>query len=259
MSRALARRSRSSFVISFSGFSGLSVFTLSLDYDSVDTFSFGGEEGGGGINFTYLEFSKGVPDFFDSMGGEGSANALRFGVQPSRSGGADDLVFASGSFNKIFGSYTRLQTLMQNHSLLFRSEIQWTTDMLVPLEQYSVGGPDNLRAFPVAQILWDKAYFLSFEWLVNAPGFADKPAFDNRTWGELLQVSAFYDMAAGRLNNPLSTERDGYKVLKGAGVGVRFTMPGMIESKLLWATEIGGDDVRNERNLQIWGDVTYRF
>ena len=66
-------------------------------------------------------------------------------------------------------------------------------------------------------------------------------------------------MASGTLNNPSATDRDGYKVLKGAGVAVRFTMPGMIESKLLWATEIGGDDVGNERNLQIWGDVTYRF
>ncbi|MEE9574817.1 MAG: ShlB/FhaC/HecB family hemolysin secretion/activation protein, partial [Gammaproteobacteria bacterium] len=54
----------------------LSVFRLSVDYDSVDTFSFGREEGGGGINFAYLEFSKGLPDFFDSMGGEGSAEAL---------------------------------------------------------------------------------------------------------------------------------------------------------------------------------------
>ncbi|MCK5498879.1 MAG: ShlB/FhaC/HecB family hemolysin secretion/activation protein, partial [Gammaproteobacteria bacterium] len=237
----------------------LSVFTLSFDYDSVDTFSFGREEGGGGINFAYLEFSKGLNEFFNSMGGEGSAEALPFGFQPSRSGGAVDREFATGNFNKIFGSFTRLQTIRQNHSLLFRSELQWSSDMLVPLEQYSVGGPDNLRAFPVAQILWDKAYFLSFEWLVNAPGFADKPAFGKRTWGELLQVSAFYDMASGKLNNPSSTDRDGYKVLKGAGVGVRFTMPGMLESKLLWATEIGGDDVGNERNLQIWGDVTYRF
>ena len=48
-------------------------------------------------------------------------------------------------------------------------------------------------------------------------------------------------------------------MLKGAGVGVRFTMPGLIESKILWATEIGGDDVGNERNVQIWGDVTYSF
>ena len=236
----------------------LSVFSLLVDYDSVDTFSFGGE-GGGGINFASLEFSKGLDNFFDSMGTSSDAARLPVGVQPSRSGGVTDRRFAEGNFNKIFGSYTRLQTIMKNHSLLFRSEFQWTSDILVPLEQYSVGGPDNLRAFPTAQILWDKAYFLSFEWLVNAPGFADSPAFGNRTWGELLQVSAFYDMAAGRLNNPLATDIDGYKVLKGAGVGVRFTMPGLIESKLLWATEIGGDDVGNERNLQIWGDVTYHF
>ncbi len=236
----------------------LSVFTLSVDYDSVDTFSFG-RDTGGGINFAYLEFSQGLDNFFNSMGTTSDADNLVFGIQPSRSGGTTDRVFAEGNFNKIFGSYTRLQTLIKNHSLLFRTEFQWTSDILVPLEQYSVGGPDNLRAFPPAQILYDKAFFLSFEWLVNAPGFADAPAFANRTWGELLQVSAFYDVVTGRLNNPTAADIDGYSVLKGAGVGVRFTMPGLIESKLLWATEIGGDDVGNERNVQFWGDVTYRF
>ena len=100
---------------------------------------------------------------------------------------------------------------------------------------------------------------MSFEWLVSAPGFADKPAFGNRTWGELLQVSAFYDHAVGRVNNPLATDEQGNKVLRGVGVGVRFTVPGMIESKLLWATEVGGEDVGNERNQQVWGDVTYSF
>ena len=233
----------------------LAVFSLLVDFDSVDTFSFA-DAGGGGINFASIEFSQGVENLFDSMGTSADADALPVGLRPSRSG---DKGFAEGNFNKIFASYTRLQTIVKNHSLLFRSELQWTPDTLVPLEQYSIGGPDNLRAFPSAQVLYDKAYFLSFEWLVNAPGFADKPAFDNRTWGELLQVSAFYDMAAGALNDPLTTEQDGYKVLKGAGVGVRFTIPGMFESKLLWATEIGGDDVGNERNLQVWGDVTYRF
>jgi len=236
----------------------LSVFTVLFDYDSVDTFSFGGE-GGGGINFASLEFSHGVKNFFDSMGSSSEAARLPVGVQPSRSGGVTDRKFAEGNFNKLFGSYTRLQTIMKNHALLFRAEFQWTSDILVPLEQYSVGGPDNLRAFPTAQVLWDRALFLSFEWLVNAPGFADKPAFGNRTWGELLQVSAFYDTATGRVNDPLATDVNGYKVLKGAGVGVRFTMPGLVESKLLWATEIGGEDVVNERNLQIWGDVTYHF
>jgi len=90
-------------------------------------------------------------------------------------------------------------------------------------------------------------------------GFADKPAFGNRTWGELLQFSVFYDYARGRLNNPLATDLNGNKVLRGAGAGLRFTMPGLLESKLLFASEIGGNDVGNERHVQVWGDVTYRF
>lgn len=245
----------------------LSVFTLSADFDSVDTFSLSGDsnDGGGGINFAFLEFSQGVNNLFSSMGSATEAEEIsnnNRGVDlpvPSRQGGGDDRPFAAGKFKKIFASYTRLQTIRKNHSLLFRTEFQWTKDILVPLEQYSVGGPDNLRAFPTAQVLWDRAYFVSFEWLINAPFFADKPAFDNRTWGELLQVSAFYDQAVGRLNNPSSSDQQRYESLRGVGLGVRFTIPGMIESKLLWASEVGGNDVGNERAIQVWGDMTYRF
>ena len=184
------------------------------------------------------------------------------GVTPSRGFGTEDAPYANGKFNKIFASYTRLQTIRRNHSLLFRSEYQWTKDRLVALEQYAVGGPDNLRAFPVAQVLWDRALFMSVEWIINAPGFADAPAFDNRTWGEILQVSVFYDHAVGRLNDRSAseeTEQGGNKVLRGAGVALRFTMPGLLESKLLFASELGGNDVGNDRHLQVWGDMTYRF
>ncbi len=239
----------------------LSVFTLSADYDSVDTFSLSNDpnDGGGGINFAFVEFSQGVNDFLGSMGSPADAEKLQVGDQPSRREGPPGGRLAAGKFNKVFASYTRLQTLRRHQSILIRSEFQWTKDPLVALEQYSVGGPDNLRAFPTAQVLWDRALFLSMEWIINAPGFADKPAFGNRTWGELFQFSVFYDHAVGRLNNPLTTEVNGNKALRGAGVGFRFTMPGLLESKLLFASEIGGDDVGNERNVQVWGDVTYRF
>lgn len=242
----------------------LSVFTLSADYDSVDSFSLSNDpdEKGGGINFAYLEFSQGLNNFFDSMGSASQANFISInnnGFQPSRQGGGGNQDFAAGRFNKIFASYTRLQTVRKNHSLLLRAEYQWSNDILVPMEQYSVGGPDNLRAFPVAQVLWDRAYFVSIEWLINAPFFADRPAFDNRTWGEILQFSVFFDQATGRLNTPRLSDQQGHKSLRGAGIGLRFTLPGFIESKILWASEIGGNEVGNERNVQVWGDLTYRF
>ena len=235
----------------------LSVLGFSVDFDSVDTFSFGA--GGGGINFAYLDVSRGFNNILGAMGSSSEAGSLPGSMRTSRAGGANNEHLAAGQFSKLFASYTRLQTVAKQHSLLLKAEYQWSSDLLTPLEQYSVGGPNNVRAFPNAQVLWDRAYFMSFEWLLNAPFFAEKIAFNNRTWGELLQFTAFYDMAAGRLNSPLNSERQGNHALKGVGLGLRFAVPGLLQSKLSIATDIGTDDPGNGRNFQLWGDVKYNF
>jgi hemolysin activation/secretion protein len=236
----------------------LSVFLLGINYDSVDTMNpFNYEHGGGGINFATLELSQGVNNFFDSMGSNSDAQKKPVTQQPSRRGGSGEL--AEGQFTKLFGTFTRLQTVQQYVSLLFRAEFQWSDDLLVPLEQYSVGGPDNVRAFPVAQVLWDKALFYSFEFLINAPFIADQIAFENRTWGELLQLGIFYDYAIGKVNDPTVIDQDGYQGMKGAGVGMRFNVPGAIESRIFWAWELGGEDIGNDKRPQFWGDFTYSF
>ena len=251
----------------------LSVFTIGMDYDSVDTFSpfkvLGEEQTvGGGINFASLEFSRGVNDFFASMGSSSDALNRPNGFRPSRQGGPPQNEFAAGMFTKVFGTYTRLQTVKSGVSLLFRSELQWSDDILTPIEQYSVGGPESVRGYPVAQILWDKALFYSFELLFNAPFIADKPAFGNRTWGELLQLGIFYDYALGKVNSPGITETEGYEDLKSYGLGLRFNYPGSIESRIFWAWAFGGDEIGQEefpgdksddKRPYIWGDLTYSF
>jgi len=239
----------------------LTVFTLTADYDSVDTFSIGEDGAGGGINFATLELYRGVNDLFGAMGSASEAAQRPFGFRPSRQGGPPEQRFAEGQFTKLFATYTRLQTLTKHQSLLFRAEWQWSDDLLVPMEQYSAGGPDNVRAFSVAQILWDRAYFWSLEYIINAPFIADKPAFDNRTWGELLQFSIFYDMAIGRLNDPLPNDQQTYDNIRGAGFGLRFNVPGSIESRFLMAWALGSerDEVGNDRTPQFWGDLTYSF
>ena len=84
-------------------------------------------------------------------------------------------------------------------------------------------------------------------------------AFTLKLFQSTARLCVYYDHAVGRLNNPSTIDLSGNKALRGAGVGLRFTMPGLLESKLLFASEIGGEDVGNERNVQVWGDVTYRF
>ncbi|MDZ7736353.1 MAG: ShlB/FhaC/HecB family hemolysin secretion/activation protein [Gammaproteobacteria bacterium] len=230
----------------------LTVLSWETTYDAVDTrFS--------GLNFGTLELSHGFNDTFGAMGSSFDASQRQPGDRPSRQGGPPDSEFASGRFNKVFGTFSRLQTVTQQTSLLLRAEAQWSPDLLVPLEQYSIGGPDNVRAFGPAEALFDKAIFLSAEYIINAPFFADKPAFANRTWGELLQFSVFYDFATGENNEPLTNEPQGLQDFHGAGWGLRFNLPGSVESRFLMAWDFGDTDPDNDRDPQIWADVTFRF
>ncbi len=251
----------------------LSTLDLSLRYDLVDTlhplrFLYDalfdiGEDFGGGLNFFELRAARGFPEFLGAMGCQRPD-----AIGPSRR--KPDRSFTCGGFYKFFGSFSRLQLLSKNQSMLLRGEFQQTEDALTSLEQYSVGGPNNVRAYPEAQALYDNALFLSMDYIFNAPFIADKTALGNRTWGELLQVSAFFDYALGRLNFPLKTNRGATNLEEkgawvpygGYGVSVRFNIPGMIDSRVIWAHQTGEKQrtpTDNERREQLWAEFTYSF
>lgn len=253
----------------------LSVLAIEANYDSVDTFhpfrplvrllsNNTSENFGGGLNFATLTYSRGFNDVFGAMGS--GADQLAFnaaGSRSSRRGGISGEL-ASGQFDKLNGNYQRLQLITKNQSVLVKTEFQWTNDILAPLEQYSVGGPDNVRGYPDAQGLFDRAYFFSLEYIFNAPFIADVAAFQNRTWGELLQFSVFYDFATAQQNDPLDSASDrntsgSWVTFKSVGMGLRFNLPGSIESRLMYATELGAEIPSDGRFGHIWGDFTYSF
>ena len=128
-----------------------------------------------------------------------------------------------------------------------------------------MGGPVNVRAYSVAEFLRDKAVFASVEWIANAPFFADKPAFANRTWGEVLQISAFYDYANGKNNDQTpavdSTGKrvDAEETIKGVGAGLQLSLPDRFFARLDVAHRIGGDKPKNNDNTQYWFTLSYQF
>ena len=251
----------------------LTVLKLESNYDSVDTYhplralfnAFSKEPDnnfGGGLNFLTVSASRGFNDLLGAMGTSPEQFELGAGQRASRRGGSGAL--AAGQFTKVEANYQRLQLLTKNTSFLFRTEFQWSKDLLVPLEQYSVGGPENVRGFPDAQGLFDRAYFVSGEYIINAPFFADKPAFYNRTWGEVLQFSVFYDFATAQQNDPLNTAQDRntsgkWVTYRSWGMGLRFNLPGTIDSRLMYANGLGPETPDDNRGGQIWGDFTYSF
>jgi len=231
----------------------LTVLGIDTEFDFVDTrFD--------GLNFGGIELSQGLNDVLGSMGDSESAQDEDFGERPSRR--TDDGEFAEGEFTKLFGYYSRLQSLTEGQSLLLRTELQYSGDLLVPLEQYSVGGPNNVRAFPVSHALLDSAALLSAEYVVDAP-FLQGQSIGSRKWSELFSVTVFVDSVVGELNEPRTSEPDGTVTLSGAGASLRASWPDTLEGELQVAwplqeeDQLGdGDDLESP---QLWAKLSYRF
>ena len=226
----------------------LSVAEIEFDFDSIDSRA-------RGLNLAALGFTFGLGDL---LGGHGANEAAQQPVPPSRRGGSGE--FASNDFFKTYGSYSRLQRLADNISVLLRTEGQWSSDLLTSLEQFNIGGPASVRAYPVAEALFDSGVFGSLELTVNAPGFSRVPAFGGLTWGQVLRVSFFSDFAYGRLNDPVVSDRASAGFY-GYGAGLAFGIPGeQLQGRVQYARPFSGADPASDGDDERWWfELTYQF
>ena len=185
----------------------LAVASLSARFDFIDSVL------SGGINQGFVTIHHGFGNVLASTQADDSPG----------SGRVDSLGNKLGSgFNKVSFDFSRLQNLVPNHSLILHLTGQFTDDLLPSLEQMSIGGPFSVRGYPQAAFLADKGIFASIEWVMNAPGFADKIAFENKTWGEILQISIFVDHGTGWTDE--AAEEDQIEIT-GAGMGLQMFLP----------------------------------
>jgi hemolysin activation/secretion protein len=158
-------------------------------------------------------------------------------------------------------SYTRLQFLTKGQRAYFKLGGQWTNDALAPLEQFVIGGPDSVRAYPIADGLADRGYYASLEYHVDAPGFGDKVSpFYARPWRELLELEAFIDYARGF---PAGADRGISDVVsfKGVGAGFIFRLPRFhhFEFHLDGSVPIGGPDASDKKGYHVYARFGFTF
>ena len=220
----------------------LAVASLSFDI-------FSASRKGRGFILASLGADIGMPDTLGSMDSDGDGLSSRIGGDGERAG---------GSFEKFKFSFQHLRPLGENNRMLLRVDGQWTDDMLVALEQFSIGGPLNVRAYTVAEALADTGASATLEWIINAPGFADKPTKGNRTWGEIFQVSLYADYAYGELNNPRIAEEETVDY-SGFGLGLQFNVPGKFYGRFDVASPIGSREATNDRDPQYYFRMSYTF
>ena len=215
----------------------LSVFSADMEINSVDSIL------GGGINEISASYHHGLADFAGSMDSNGDNNPLRDG--------------AGGDFQKVAVDLTRLQLVSENNKLLLRFQGQYSDDLLSSIEQFSMGGPNSVRAYPVSEYIRDKAMFASAEWLMDLPGLLDISSSDTSYW-ERAQLSFFLDYAKGIRNDPRPSEKKEQNI-SGAGIGLSVNFRQDFFIKMEAATPISNQDASNGNNPQLWLSTGLEF
>lgn len=231
--------------------SSSSIYSLDLGTDKITVLTLGGAadfRGGSGYTQTALQYSQGLAGALGAMDEEGDGN-------PSRTGGSGEP--AGGDFGKLNLQLTRWQwfpsvPLLRNQTLLARVEAQESSDLLVSMEQMSLGGPTSVRAYPPSEYMVDSGHFVSLEWIARS---------GNAVEGELLnglQVSVFYDYAAGELNDPRANDIKSPDI-QGYGLSVQVAPKKEYIARLEVATPAKEPDPSNDRDPQYFFKLGYLF
>jgi hemolysin activation/secretion protein len=135
--------------------------------------------------------------------------------------------------------------------LLFRLDVQLTSDPLLPLEQIAVGGRFSVRGYRENQLVRDNALIASLESRI--------PLIRNRSWAEFVQLVPFVDFGRG-WNRQVPTPDP--TTLVSVGLGLRWAasfgtvVPLRAQFELFWGLKLknveteGGDLQDNGLHLQ---------
>jgi hemolysin activation/secretion protein len=158
-------------------------------------------------------------------------------------------------------SLARMQYLTPSQRLFGRLYGQYTRDVLVPMEQIALGGPDSVRSLPVSEVLGDLGYQATLEYQVDAPGFGDVASpFGGRPWRDLLQFEVFFDHGRVFAADGSLAVASG-QTWNGAGAGLVFQLPHVHGFKLevSAATPVGGASASDGDDLRAWARLGMTF
>ncbi len=120
---------------------------------------------------------------------------------------------ADNKFTKVNLDIVRLQRIAQPVILILKGSGQLSSDSLVAIEQFSIGGQDSVRGFPSGEHMGDSGYSVTGELRVSP--------LNNK---EILQLALFIDHGYISVENPVAGQKKD-ESLTGAGIGVRLNLP----------------------------------
>lgn len=197
-------------------------------------------------------------------------NRIDFGYTTGEVTNADPAVNTrfnlSPGFTRWNLSLERWQRLGEAAALVINARGQASGDRLTSFDQVAIGGPENVRGYRPATFFADEAATASAEFILEAPGFHDRKAWKDYTWGQVLKFHVFADYAYAKVNGvpsgsaTLTRDED----FSSFGGGVSFELPGTASARLDVARPFNTDDeildgVAVKSETQFFFTVGYSF
>ena len=142
---------------------------------------------------------------------------------------SDSGLKTDGGYNKLAISLSRNQSLYKALSLYAGINGQWASTNLDSAEQFSLGGPSGVRAYPVSEASCDRGLVTTGEVRYLLDKMEPLPGS--------LQLSAFFDYGYAVLHDkPLAPDNN--RSLGGAGIGINWFDADSfsIRSSIAWRT-----------------------
>jgi hemolysin activation/secretion protein len=129
-----------------------------------------------------------------------------------------------GEFLSWLGQFQYVRRLFHTaNQVIVRTDVQWTDDPLLALEQISVGGSSSVRGYRENQLVRDRGVVSSLEFHI--------PVLSDKSGAALVQLAPFFDYggaweAAGNSPRPTS--------IYSAGIGLLLTPNQHVYGELYW-------------------------
>lgn len=162
---------------------------------------------------------------------------------------ANDSGQTRGSFKKVVLDVSRVQNLPESWSLFTRLNRSWAGKNLDSSENFSLGGPTSVRAYPVGEAPGDQGFFTQVEM-----------RYSLARWTPF----AFYDMGRIKVNAKpeLLSTPSADKVRAGGGIGVRYADGQFSADALLsWRSQGGAPqaDTSSDPRPRLWVSLNRYF
>ena len=158
--------------------------------------------------------------------------------------------------------YTRLQFLTKTQRLIVKARGQYTNDAVIPIEQFALGGPESVRAYPIVDALSDRGIYGALEYHVDAPGFADAISpFYGRPWREILEFEVFGDFAKAEAAGVHRGTGFDTVTRSGVGGGFIFRLPRFYQMQLHMsgAVPLSDTNASDGNKYHVYGQIGFSF